>query len=79
MEFYDSVFFQIDCPPPKAIINKPVQGDAWTNTLRISMVTGQYSPSNITFHLRTESDLISFVNSVKSAYDKYRKDRGYDR
>jgi hypothetical protein len=38
-----------------------------------------YNPADITFYLNNESDLISFVNSVKWAYDHYRKVQGYDR
>lgn len=79
MRLYEICFFQDSFPPPKLIIDTPRPGDPWTNTIKLEMVDEYYNPSTITFFLRNESALISFVNSVKSAYNKYRKDQGYDR
>jgi hypothetical protein len=79
MRFYETSFFQDNSPPPKLIINKSSSVGPWYLTAKLNMRDENYNPSEIVLYLRGESDLISFVNSVKSAYDKYRKDQGYDR
>ena len=80
MKFYSMSFF-VDKdtlshgPRTKLKIIEPI--DPWPISLNIN--SSQPSKDGITIHLKNEFQLIQFVNSVKSSYNKYRKDQGYDK
>ena len=38
-----------------------------------------YGHGKITLYFDSEHKLIEFINSVKSAYENFRKEKGYDR
>ena len=81
MEFHNIDFFvgedNSSCEPVVKLHSDFTNKLFWPFTLNIKPkkdLTG-----GITIYLKNESQLIQFVNSVKSSYNKYRKDQGYDR
>lgn len=71
MDFFDITFFQHDNPPPQVHIDNIKPEYVWTNSIHISSSQDDFERPKISIHLHTESDLISFVNSVKWAYESY--------
>jgi hypothetical protein len=71
MEYHSTVFFASDKESHKVTIFKnkePTYG--WPFVVHID---------NVSRHFQSESQVINFVNSIKQAYDDYRKEQGYDR
>lgn len=73
MEHYETSFF-VHQTQPTAKINR-------FTGFNVLSINNSYSGSDpkVTFYFDDESKLIEFVNSVKSAYNRYRKEKGYDR
>jgi hypothetical protein len=71
MDYYSTTFFATDKENHRVSILKqtdPIYG--WPFTIHID---------DVSRHFKTESQLIGFINSIKQAYDGYRKEQGYDR
>lgn len=77
MRFYSAAFFQDDKYPPEVEIIKGPK--PWPLTFIITTKDKYYDSNRIIFYLNSESSLISFVNSVKNSYSKYRREQGYDK
>jgi len=77
MEFHEIAFFKDRGNVPITKIHDQATDDTWPNTLTINMESESTKRSQIKFYLRNESDVISFVNSVKWAYEDYRRRQGY--
>lgn len=84
MEFYSATFF---CEKGKSkgpvvhIDQSDIENtnDPYPISIYINTSPVSYSHPQTAIHLSSESELIRLVNSVKSEYDKYRKEKGYDK
>lgn len=81
MKHYDTSFF---CEENGVIANiYPIYSgiaptkDGWPITLGLNSGYANYNKPSITLHFKNESQYIEFVNSVKSSYEEYRREKGY--
>ena len=76
MKHYNTTFFCDKGEAPRATLSAKPDRGPWPIVFR---VTSDYETASVIFHLRNESDFISFKNSVIEMYDAYRKIMGYKR
>lgn len=71
MKLHDVSFFCDHEEGPKAVIDLQSINDSWPITLRINQ-DGKYLGSpRIIIHLASEQNLLDFIASLQSQFDKY--------
>lgn len=72
MRHWGTTFFVDKGEVPKTELECNKIDEPWQATIKI-----KHDHTGIILYLKDESDLISFVNNVKWAYEQYRKRKGY--